>query len=98
MAIPEPSFTLGIEEEYLLVDTETMDLAAAPDALMDACVRHLEKKVSPEFLQCQIEVGTGVCSTAAEAREDLAQLRRTIAQLAGEYGLCTSGCVDPSVC
>ncbi len=87
MAIPEPSFTLGIEEEYLLVDTETLDLAAAPDALMDACVSQLEKKVSPEFLQCQIEVGTGVCSTAAEAREDLAHLRRTIAGLAGEYGL-----------
>lgn len=87
MAVFEPSFTLGIEEEYLLVDTETLDLAAAPDALMDACAAELDKKVSPEFLQCQIEVGTGVCATVAEARTDLAHLRRTIARIAGEYGL-----------
>ncbi|MEP4290695.1 MAG: glutamate-cysteine ligase family protein, partial [Rhizobiaceae bacterium] len=74
MAIKEPSFSLGIEEEYLLVDLETLDLAAAPDALMNECVERLENKVSPEFLQCQIEVGTGVCQTVGEAKKDLAHL------------------------
>ncbi|MEP0944205.1 MAG: carboxylate-amine ligase [Rhizobiaceae bacterium] len=87
MTISEPSFTLGIEEEYLLVDLETLDLSAAPDALMNECVKLLEKKVSPEFLQCQIEVGTGVCKTIAEARIDLTHLRRTIADVSAEYGL-----------
>lgn len=87
MSIKEPSFSLGIEEEYLLVNQETLDLAAAPDALMNACVQKLEKKVSPEFLQCQIEVGTGVCKTVGEARLDLAHLRRTIAEEAEQYGL-----------
>ena len=62
MAAFVPSFTLGIEEEYLLVDRDTLDLVAAPDSLMQACVDRLAKKVSPEFLQCQIEVGTGVCA------------------------------------
>lgn len=87
MALTEPSFTLGIEEEYLLVDLETMDLAAAPDQLMNECLEQLEGKVSPEFLQCQIEVGTGICRTVAEAREDLSHLRRTIAQVSNSYGL-----------
>jgi carboxylate-amine ligase len=87
MSIKEPSFSLGIEEEYLLVNQETFDLAAAPDALMNECVRRLEDKVSPEFLQCQIEVGTGVCATVAEARADLAHLRRTIAEVSNEHGL-----------
>lgn len=82
-----PPFTLGIEEEYLLVDQDTLDLTAAPDQLMKDAANALGDKVSPEFLQCQIEVGTGVCATIAEARDDLANLRRTVAQIAGEYGL-----------
>ncbi|MCB1385454.1 MAG: carboxylate-amine ligase [Hyphomicrobiales bacterium] len=80
-------FTLGIEEEYLLVDQETLDLAPAPDALMRDCAKELENKVSPEFLQCQIEVGTGVCETIGEARADLSYLRRTIKRVANGYGL-----------
>ena len=47
MSRPEPSFTLGIEEEYLVVDAETLDLVAAPEALMQACVDQMGKKVSP---------------------------------------------------
>ena len=82
-----PSFTLGIEEEYLLVDPHTCALAEAPKALMDDCVAALEGQVSPEFLQCQIEVGTKVCQTIGEAREDLAHLRRTVADIASTHGL-----------
>ena len=40
-------FTIGIEEEYLLVDAATLDLAAAPDALMNDCMKELESQVSP---------------------------------------------------
>ena len=82
-----PSFTLGVEEEYLVVDAESLDLVAAPDALMADCVEQLGEKVSPEFLRCQIEVGTGVCNTVAEARDDLAQLRRTVKQVCNAHGL-----------
>ena len=87
MANEEPPFTLGIEEEYLLVDRESLDLAQAPDGLMEACKADLEGKVSPEFLQCQIEVGSGVCANIGEAREDLRHLRATVARHAAEYGL-----------
>ena len=87
MTITEPSFTLGIEEEYLLVDQETLDLASAPDELMAACQADLQAQVSPEFLQCQIEVGSGVCQTIGEAREDLRNLRMTVARHAASFGL-----------
>ncbi|NNE86610.1 MAG: carboxylate-amine ligase [Silicimonas sp.] len=83
----EHSFTLGIEEEYLLIDQETLDLVAAPEQLMTDCASTLGDQVSPEFLQCQIEVGTGVCETVADARADLASLRKTIHQIANGYGL-----------
>ena len=87
MPMTEPPFTLGIEEEYLLVDRETFELARAPDGLMEACAAELEGKVSPEFLQCQIEVGSGVCRNIGEARDDLRNLRATVARHAAEFGL-----------
>ncbi|CUH40818.1 Carboxylate-amine ligase YbdK [Jannaschia seosinensis] len=83
----DPPFTIGIEEEYLLVDPATGDLAEAPEALMASCRDALGDQVSPEFLQCQIEVGTGVCASVHEAREDLTRLRRTIAEHAADHGL-----------
>ena len=87
MKVSEPAFTIGIEEEYLLVDVETYDLACAPDAMMEACQTDLQGKVSPEFLQCQIEIGSGVCANIAEARDDLRHLRATVAKHAVKYGL-----------
>ena len=83
----EPVFSLGIEEEYLLVQAETGALAHAPDALMAACKAELKDQVSPEFLRCQIEIGTPVSADLAQARENLARLRRSIARHAGEFGL-----------
>ena len=89
----EPSFTVGLEEEYLLVDRATGRIAADPPAEMLAeCERRLAAQgqagqVTPEFLRAQIEVQTRVCSTVQEARADLALLRRTVADVAGKHGL-----------
>ena len=87
MSQSEPALTLGVEEEYLLVDRDSLDLAAAPEGLMQACAEDLDKRVSPEFLQCQIEVGTGVCPAIADARDELRHLRATVARRAAEHGL-----------
>lgn len=84
----EPSFTLGIEEEYLLVDRNTRDIVRdPPDAMLETCQGRAPGQIHPEFLRCQIEVGTRVCATLAEARSELASLRGTVAGVAGEYGL-----------
>ncbi|HHS82412.1 MAG TPA: carboxylate-amine ligase [Devosia sp.] len=83
-----PALSIGIEEEYLLVDKTSRDLVrAAPDGLMSACEAEISGQVSPEFLQCQIEVGTRVCASVKEARADLAQLRSCIASIADGYNL-----------
>lgn len=83
----KPDFTIGIEEEYLLVHRETLALVEAPEGLMEACKAELEDQVSPEFLQCQIEIGTHVCGSIAEAREDLRKLRASVARQAEARGL-----------
>ena len=83
----DPDFTIGVEEEYLLVDADTLALAVAPPALMEACRAELAGQVSPEFLQCQIEIGTRVCAGVAAARDDLKRLRSTVARQAARHGL-----------
>ena len=83
----EPSLSIGIEEEYLLVDSDSLDLAEAPPELMEACGDALGGQFSPEFLQCQVEVGTRVCETVSEARDDLRRLRSTVRDHAARHGL-----------
>ena len=86
--IKEPSFTIGIEEEYKLVDRRTGNLINhVPETMLPECQARLENQVSPEFLQCQIEVGTRVCHNLGEAKADLAFLRRTVAEVAAQHGL-----------
>lgn len=84
----EPSFTVGIEEEYLLVDRETGDLADdPPQALLQECTERGGGQISPEFLRCQLEIGTRVCRNLAEARADLARLRAIIVEVSARHGL-----------
>jgi carboxylate-amine ligase len=86
----EPSFTVGIEEEYLLVDRETRGLVVdPPETLMAECEARLKVsgQVSPEFLLSQIEVGTSKCDSLKEAAEEVRQLRRTVAEVAEDHGL-----------
>ena len=89
MSPREPSFTIGVEEEYLLVDRRSRNLVSEPPAaLIEECAALSPAgRVSPEFLQAQIEVGTTVCNSLDEARNDLAHLRRTVAAVSGKHGL-----------
>ena len=84
---PRSDFTIGIEEEYLLVDPQDGGLRAMPQAMLADLHDALGDKVSREFLSCQVEVGTGVCATVDEARADLGHLRRTVQRIAKAHGL-----------
>ncbi|MCH7900772.1 MAG: carboxylate-amine ligase [Acidobacteria bacterium] len=82
-----PAFTIGIEEEYLVVDRETRDLIKSPPPEMwDSLGEVLGSQVTQEFLKAQIEVGTKVCSNISEARVDLARLRSVLSKVVSEYG------------
>jgi glutamate---cysteine ligase / carboxylate-amine ligase len=84
----EPSFTLGLEEEYLLVDRATRDIVPSPpEEMLEACQAQAPGRIHPEFLRCQIEVGTPVCTSLAQARAELAALRSLVAGVADQHGL-----------
>jgi carboxylate-amine ligase len=88
MPLTPPSLTLGVEEEYLLVDPNSRDLVASPPkGFMARCRKRLGKHVSHELLQAQVEVGTGVCRDIAQARNELTELRSTVAQTAADFGM-----------
>ncbi|WP_210395592.1 carboxylate-amine ligase [Motiliproteus sediminis] len=88
MNLSTTDFTLGIEEEYLLVDLETRQLAGdPPEALFRACAKRLPNMVTHEFLRSQIEIGTPVCNSVKEARDSLFSLRHQVADVARHFGL-----------
>lgn len=88
MAVTRPSFTIGVEEEYLLVDRETRDLAAdPPDGMWAEAKRRLGQRVMPELLKAQIEVGTNPHSSVQDLAEELRSLRAAVSEIAAPYGL-----------
>jgi carboxylate-amine ligase len=83
-----PKFTMGVEEEYLLVDQDTRALIIdPPQSLMSECEALCGTQVTSELLRSQIEVGTKVCNNVQEAHEDLIRLRKIIVDVANNHGL-----------
>ncbi len=81
--------TIGIEEEYQLIDPETGELAAAVQQLLhDEGIRQIGDQVKPEFLQSQIEIGSAICRNVQEARMELVRLRREVNKVAERHGYC----------
>jgi len=85
MALPE--FTIGIEEEYQLIDPETRELTSYVQEFLDEGRLVLQDQIKPEFMQSQVEVGSRICHNIGEAREELYRLRREISDLAASHGL-----------
>lgn len=84
----QPSFNIGIEEEYQIVDPRTRELRSYITQMIEENTRTLmEIDIKPELHQSIVEVGTKVCQTPAEARADLVRLRRGVMELASRSGL-----------
>ena len=87
------NITLGVEEEFFLVDPESRDLLADPDPrIFEACEAGIgPHKVTREALRPQIETNTRVCESVAEAREALRETRGIVIEAAGAYGAAVLG-------
>jgi len=82
----DPTLTIGIEEEYQIIDPETRELRSyITEILNEDSI--LLGEVKPELHQSMVEVGTKVCRTPAEVREELVRLRKLVMDLAAKQGL-----------
>jgi carboxylate-amine ligase len=81
-------FTLGVEEEYMLLDGDTFDLVQHVDTVLAAMSGHeLEANINEELMQSVLEIATPVCHTPAGVRAQLRQLRGTVSAVAREQGM-----------
>ncbi|HEX8844883.1 MAG TPA: carboxylate-amine ligase [Pyrinomonadaceae bacterium] len=80
-------FTLGIEEEFQIVDPLTRELRSHVSEFLDEGKMLLGEQIKPEMIQSMIEVGTGICRNIGEARADISRLRGIISHLARNKGL-----------
>src|SRR3954465_13883417 len=81
-------YTLGVEEEYMLLDGETFDLVQHIDTVLAAVAGHeLEPRINSELMQSVLEVATPVCHTPTGVQQQLLRIRRYVTDVAREKGL-----------
>ena len=81
-------FTLGVEEEYMLLDGETFDLVQHIDTVLaDVSGHELEPRINAELMQSVLEVATPVCHTPADVEAQLRALRTYVCEVAGARGM-----------
>jgi carboxylate-amine ligase len=83
-------FTVGIEEELMLLDPETLDLAHGIEAVLGSVGDEHATSVKPELFQSVLEIATKPCRTVREAGEELRDLRQLIDAIAQELGVCVA--------
>jgi glutamate---cysteine ligase / carboxylate-amine ligase len=79
-------FTLGIEEEYMVMDPETRELKSHEQKIVHEGQKVIKDKVKAEMHQAVVEVGTDICQDVTEAFKDVGLLRKTLAEIAGSLG------------
>jgi carboxylate-amine ligase len=82
-----PSLTIGVEEEYQIIDPQTRELKSYITQILEDSKLILREQVKAELHQSMVEVGTEICKTPAEARAELVRLRREIMALSAKNGL-----------
>ena len=88
MMIEGIDLTLGVEEEYQIINPETRDLDSYVRRLMeDGGQVTPHSSVRPELMQSQIEAGSSVCSSVAEVRLEIIRMRAQVRKLAAEHGM-----------
>jgi len=83
----EPSLTIGIEEEYQIIDPETRELTSYVQKFLDQGRHVLQDQIKPEFMQSQVEVGSHICRNVRQVRREVVRLRQSLREVAVANGL-----------
>jgi carboxylate-amine ligase len=86
MILNYKTFTLGVEEEYMVLDPETRELKSHEQKIVQEGQKIIKDKVKAEMHQAVVEVGTDICADSDQAFEDVANLRKTISSIAESLG------------
>jgi len=86
MTLNYKGFTLGVEEEYMVVDPETRELKSHEQKIVQEGQKVIKDKVKAEMHQAVVEVGTDICQDIDEAYRDVSTLRKTIGDIARGLG------------
>ena len=86
-----PIFTLGVEEEYQIIDPNTRDLRSHLSKIVDGAKVILNEQVKAEMHQSVVEVGTNICKNVKEASDEIKFLRSKIVELADKQNLVVGG-------
>ncbi len=87
MSAKEHTFTLGIEEEFAIIDPETRELRSHIQEILEGGKVTLKEQIKPEMHQSVVELGTEICQSVVDARAHVIELRSSLAELAGRSGL-----------
>jgi carboxylate-amine ligase len=82
-----PNYTLGIEEELMILDAETFDLANMIEAMLESTAAETSGEVKPELMESVLEIATDPCPNTVEAGKQLRELRRSVRETAAGKGL-----------
>lgn len=80
------SFTIGVEEEYMVIDPASRELRSHEQQIVMEGQKLFNQKVKAEMHQAVVEVGTDICSNVEEAYKDVANLRKSMSAIAGDLG------------
>src|SRR3954467_3896123 len=92
-----PSYTLGIEEELMIVDADTLELVNGIETMLESMPADTEGDVKPELRESVLEISTTPCKNTREAGRQLRELRRQVQQTANDKGLAIGSAGPPPV-
>src|SRR6185436_8666477 len=83
-------FTVGVEEEFQIVDPETWELRSHVSELLASGAPTLGEHIKREMHQSIVEVGTKICGDIAELRDEIFRIRRELTGAAERVGLAVA--------